>query len=265
VYGKLEIYNPTGSHKDRESEEIVRFARMNGYRTLAIASTGNAAISLAFYCYVYGLECHVYVSKGIEPERLAHIRAYHPIIKLTDGTYDQAIAECQEHSEREGYLNCNPGARHEKMVGDSRIGCELAHESKLDWVVCPTNNGTLIAGIWDGLKQVSASPRMVAAVTKKSKLAASITGFHRLEEPALSKCLEESHGRTVEIDDSEIPGAARLLLQDGLVVEGAAAASVACLKHLYLSQDSQVCCMITGNGLKFPGVMRELLAGPRIR
>jgi threonine synthase len=265
VYGKLEIYNPTGSHKDRESEEVVKYALASGHRSLAIASTGNAAISLAFYSYVYGLDCHVYVSKGIEPERLTHIQAYHPVISFTEGSYEQAIVECREQSERHGYLNCNPGARREKMIGDSRIGYELGHESELDHVICPTNNGTLIAGIWVGLKQSLVRPRMIAAATRKSLLAASIAGFHRLEEPALSQCLEESHGEIVEVDDHEITEAMRLLLEDGLIVEGAAAASIACLKDLSLSKDSRVCCIVTGTGLKFPAVLRELLARPRVR
>jgi len=264
VYGKLELHNPTGSHKDRESEEIVKYALANGHRTLAIASTGNAAISLAFYSYVYELECHVFISRGIEPERLAHIRAYHPIISLTKGTYDRAIVECQNQSESHGYLNCNPGARREKMVGDSRIGNELGREVNVDYVVCPTNNGTLIAGIWAGLKQSGQSPIMVAAVAREGVLATSIAGFHRLEEPALSQCLNESDGQVVEVADDEIPEAIRLLLKDGIVAEGAAAASIASLKHLRLPKNSRVCCIITGNGLKFPLVMRELLGGPHV-
>jgi len=259
VYGKLEIYNPTGSHKDRESEEIIRYALANDHRRLAIASTGNAAISLAFYSYVYALECHVFISKGIEPERLAHIQAYHPILHMIDGNYEKAVTGCHEYSQSEGCLNCNPGVRHEKVIGDSRIGFELGHELKMDYVACPTNNGTLIAGIWTGLRESGLNPRMVAAVTRKSTLAASIAGFHRLEEPALSKCIEESEGMIVDIDDGEIAEATRLLLKDGLIVEGAAAASVASVKHLHLSRDSRICCIITGNGMKFPQVLRQLL------
>jgi threonine synthase len=258
VYGKLEIYNPTGSHKDRESEEIVRYALRNGIRDLAIASTGNAAISLAAYSYIHGLKCHVFLPSGIATERLAQIHAYHPTIKY-GATYEQAIAQCEEDAEKKSLLNCNPGARHEKIIGDSRIGKEIAMNIRPDYVVCPTNNGTLLAGVWSGLRKAGVKTRMVAAVTRKTKLAAAIAGFHRIEEPALSETLKESEGEVLEVSDSEIVEAARLLISDGLVVEGAAAAGLACVKHIQVTKKTKVCCVVTGSGLKFPDSLEQLL------
>ena len=258
VYGKLETYNPTGSHKDRESEEIVRYALRNGIRDLAIASTGNAAISLAAYSYVHGLNCHVYLPSRIAAERLAQIQAYHPTIKYA-ATYEQAIAQCEEDSEKKSLLNCNPGARYEKIKGDSGIGMEIARNIRPDYVVCPTNNGTLLAGVWSGLRRAGVKTRMVAAVTTKTKLAAAIAGFHRMDEPALSETLIESGGEVLEISDSEIAKAARVLLSDGLVVEGAAAAGLASVKHLQVTRKTKVCCVVTGSGLKFPNSLKQLL------
>jgi threonine synthase len=256
VYGKLEIYNPTGSHKDRESEAILRYAERMNIRRLGIASTGNAAISLAAYAHINSLKCHIFLPRTIAPERLAQIKAFNPTISFSD-TYDQAITQCSEESDSEGFLNCNPGVRIEKMVGDSKIGTEIAKEP---WthVVVPTNNGTLFAGIWKGLRKAHRSTRMVGAVAKETKLAEGIAGFHRIEEPALSNTVEESGGAIVEISDHEIREAAQLLASDGLIVEGAAAAGIAALRHL--KRRSKVCCIITGSGLKFPSSVKELLA-----
>jgi len=258
VYGKLENCNPTGSHKDRESEEIVRYAVREGISDLAIASTGNAAISLAAYSYVHGLKCHVYLPGGIAPERLTQIRAYHPTIKFAP-TYERAIAVCEAAAEKWGYLNCNPGARHEKIIGDAAIGREIAMNGRSDYVVCPTNNGTLLAGVWWGLKKAGVKPRMVAAIARKTRLAAAIAGFHRIEEPALSQTLKEARGKVFEVSDSEISEAARFMISDGLVVEGAAAAGLACLRHLQVTRNTKVCCVITGTGLKFPASLKQLL------
>lgn len=258
VYGKLEIYNPTGSHKDRESEDIVRYALSNGYSGTAIASTGNAGISLAAYAYVQGLKCHVYLPKGISPERLAQIQAYHPVVKLAAG-YEEAIVQCEEDAKKLGLLNCNPGARFEKITGDSKIGLEIASRIKPDYVVCPTNNGTLLAGVWMGLKKAKVRTRMVAAVAKKTILADAIAGFHQIDKLALFRALRESKGEVIDVSDAEIAEAARLLISDGLIVEGAAAAAIASLKHLNLSRKTKVCCVITGTGLKFPQTLKQLL------
>ena len=112
------------------------------------------------------MKCHVYLPKGISAERLAQIKAYQPNIKFA-ATYKLAIAQCEKEAGKECLLNCNPGARPEKVIGDSKIGTEIALNLRPDYVVCPTNNGTLLAGVWMGLKKARVKTRMVAAVTKK--------------------------------------------------------------------------------------------------
>lgn len=258
VFGKLETCNPTGSHKDRESEEIMKYALQENAHGLAIASTGNAAISLAAYSYIYGLKCHVFLPKTIAAERMAQIQSYNPVISISE-TYDTAIAECEAAAERSGLLNCNPGSRAEKAQGDSSIGVEIAKKRRWSYVVCPTNNGTLLAGVWMGLKRTHVKTRMVASTAKQTKVAEGIAGFHRFERQALDAAIKESNGVIVEVQDDEISDAAQLLASDGLIVEGAAAAAVAALGHLGLSRKSMVCCIITGTGLKFPESVRNLL------
>ena len=262
VFGKLETYNPTGSHKDRESQEILKYAIENDVPGLAIASTGNAAISLAAYSYVYGLRCHVYLPKTIAAERMAQIQSFNPIVSTCE-TYDRAIAECESAAQRYRFLNCNPGARPEKAQGDSSIGIEIAKKQKWSYVVCPTNNGTLLAGVWMGLRRAHVKARMVAAITRRTKVAEGIAGYHRFEREALDQAIKESHGLIVEVQDDEISEAARLLICDGLIVEGAAAAAVGALRHLELSRKSAVCCIITGTGLKFPESVGTLLTVSR--
>ncbi len=233
-------------------------ATQRGARDVAIASTGNAAISLSAYAYINGLKCHVFLPRTITPDRLSQIQAYSPTITLCN-TYDEAIKECQSTADREGFLNCNPGARIEKVIGDSGIGSEIAKMKKWTYVICPTNNGTLLAGVWRGLKAARARTRMIASATKQTRVAEGIAGFHRVEEPALSQALKESNGEIVMVTDDDISEAARLLISEGLIVEGAAAAAVAALKHIHLTHGSNVCCVITGTGLKFPSSVKELL------
>lgn len=78
VFGKLETHNPTGSHKDRESLEVIRDATGQGFNEVGCASTGNAAISLAALSRMAHLTCHIYVSRRIAPDKLSLIRAFPP-------------------------------------------------------------------------------------------------------------------------------------------------------------------------------------------
>jgi len=236
----------------------MRRAAQDGIRGVGIASTGNAAISLSAYAYINGLRCHVFLPRGIARDRLIQIQAYSPTITLCN-TYDEAITECESTSDREGFLNCNPGARIEKLIGDSGIGREIAKKKKWAYVVCPTNNGTLLAGVWQGLKAAGARTRMIASATEQTRVAEGIAGFHRFEQRAMSQALKESNGDVVMVTDEDISDAARLLISDGLIVEGAAAAAVAALKYIHHTRSSNVCGVITGTGLKFPRSVKELL------
>jgi threonine synthase len=159
---------------------------------LGIASTGNAAISLAAFALFHGLGCTVFVPEDISRERLNQIQAFNPIVRYAPG-YEEAVAQCNEASEREHLLNCNPGRQSAKLRGDSEIGSEIS-TMKWEYVVVPTNNGTLLGGIWRGLKRDSRRTRMVAAVAPRTKLAEGIAGFHKLEEPTLTQALKNPKG-----------------------------------------------------------------------
>lgn len=56
---KYEGANPTGSHKDRMSALFIERAKQAGFRTVAIASSGNAGVSLAAYAGAAGIDCVV--------------------------------------------------------------------------------------------------------------------------------------------------------------------------------------------------------------
>jgi threonine synthase len=67
----------------------------------------------------------------------------------------------------------------------------------------------------------------------------------------------------VELEDHEISEAARLIASDGFIVEGAAATAIAALGKLPLKTKDNVCCILTGTGLKYPSSVKELLQGFR--
>lgn len=253
IYAKMESLNPTGSHKDRETIAMINDMISIGAKEAAIASTGNAAISLAALAPCAGIEVNVFLSRATSNERLRLISIFGPVIHMVDGTYDDAIRESNLFAETKSVYNANPGHNTHKMSGDSNIGLEISSQMtyrRPDCVVVPSNNGTLISGVWIGIRN-EAKPIMVAAVAEKSSIMQSIAGYHRFNGRELDETIEASHGKVVGVTDDEAAESTLELRYEGIFCEPASAASLAAAKKLEM-EDKTMVLLITGAALKFP-------------
>lgn len=251
VYAKLESVNPTGSHKDRESLAMINDMLARNAKEAVIASTGNAAISMSALAPCEGIRVNVFVSRGMSQERLNLISAFSPKLHLINGAYGDAVRESEIFAESMGLYNANPGRNRHKLLGDSAIGVEIVSQLKKaspDYVVVPTNNGTLISGLWIGIKK--ANPRMIAAVARETTLMGSIEGYHRYDGQELERTISESGGEVINITDNEAATATMELRSEGVFCEPAAAASLAALMKLGV-RGKLVVLLITGNAFKF--------------
>ncbi len=261
VYAKLENLNPTGSHKDRESLAMITDMKKHGFTECVIASTGNAAISLSAMAACEGIKVNVFVSKDISPERLNLITLFEPKLHLIDGSYDDAMVESENYVKQNKLYSANPGHNKNKIFGDSNAGSEIVLQLKPnlpDFLIVPSNNGTLITGVWMGAKMSGANPVMIAAVAEKSALMGSIAGHHRFEAEEFDTTLSESHGRTINITDPEASKAARDLRMEGIFCEPTSAASLAALRRLGI-ESKIVVLLITGSAFKFAKSYRTAL------
>jgi threonine synthase len=252
IYAKLETVNPTGSHKDRESLQLIRDMIKKGFKSAVIASTGNAAISLSALAPASRIQVHVFVSRNIAQERLNLLSTFKPTLHVIEGSYDDAVKMSNEFAADEGAYLANPGHNMAKLIGDSGMGREIAKQMKRsppDYVVVPTNNGTLLAGLWMGLNKNS-EPAMVAAIARNSELMSSIAGYHRHDGTQLDRAITESNGIVVDISDREAARATYELLHEGILCEPASAAGLAAVKKIRIKGKSVV-VVITGSGLKF--------------
>jgi len=251
VYAKLESANPTGSHKDRESMAMIRDMLSKKAKEAVIASTGNAAISLSALAPCEGIIVDVFASNEVSQERLNLISAFAPRLHIVKGDYDYAVHQSEVFAKSMGVYNANPGHNRYKPLGDSEIGFELVQQlgNKIpDYIVVPTNNGTLLSGVWMGVK--ANGPKMVAAVSKKSELMGSIAGYHRFDGRRLARAISESAGEVIDVNDEEVAKAIVELRFDGVFCEPAAAASLAALEELGVN-DKTVVLLITGSAFKF--------------
>src|SRR5579872_1659232 len=78
LYLKNDSMNPTNSFKDRVVSVAISWARSHGFETIACASTGNLANSVAAYAARAGLECFVFMPDDIEPGKVISTGVFAP-------------------------------------------------------------------------------------------------------------------------------------------------------------------------------------------
>ena len=73
---KDEARQPSGSFKDRASAVGAVRAREQGASTIACASTGNAAVSLACFAANLGMKAVIFVPRTAPEAKVAQLRAF---------------------------------------------------------------------------------------------------------------------------------------------------------------------------------------------
>ncbi|GAJ14665.1 unnamed protein product, partial [marine sediment metagenome] len=80
LYIKNDCLNPTYSFKDRPVSVAITKAQEFGFDTIACASTGNLAASVAAHAAKANMKACVFVPSGVEPGKLVGIAIYNPIL-----------------------------------------------------------------------------------------------------------------------------------------------------------------------------------------
>ena len=176
LYLKDETGNPSASFKDRAMAVGVAKAMEMKKKDTAIASSGNAAASLAAYSAAAGIRCHAYVPPEAAIGKIAQLLLYGASITRCgqvkegeDATVQAMLAAVDEH----GYYPCpsfgpfNPY----QVEGPKTMAYELFEQSGwegVDIILVPTGSGCLLTGVWKGLRDlkelglIRSYPRLVA-------------------------------------------------------------------------------------------------------
>lgn len=275
--------NPSNSFKDRASSVGVLKALEFGYNTIACASTGNAASSLACMSAAVGLQSYIFVPARAPEPKVTQLLIFGATVIKVQGTYEQAFDLCREACEKFGWYNRNSGTNPFLVEGKKTAGLEIAEQMKddlPDWVVVSVGDGCTIGGIGKGLQEmkqlgvISRVPRLLGVQAEGAKplmdafysgkdlipsetntIADSIAvGTPRNWRRAIQQ-IRLSKGEMIAVSDEEILEAMRTTARlGGVFGEPAGIASAAGLKkalqqHIVKSHESAL-VMITGNGLK---------------
>jgi threonine synthase len=281
---KDEGRNPTGSFKDRSSAVGVMHALQVGAKTIACASTGNAASSLAGHAALAGLPAYIFVPHTAPEPKVAQLQVFGATVFAVKSSYDDAYDLCTKACREFGWYNRNCAINPVLVEGKKTAGLEIAEQSAdfggvPDWVSVSVGDGCTIAGIWKGLKQmrelgvIDRLPRLLAVqaagvdpikyamehdeLPKDSpgKTIADSIDVHvpRNWRKAVS-AIREAEGVLLTATDDEILDAMRLAGRHGIFAEPAAAAAMAgvvsAIESKSISSKDRVLVMITGSGLK---------------
>ncbi|MBN1550738.1 threonine synthase [bacterium] len=148
--------NPTGSYKDRASSVVVARAIELKHSTVACASTGNAAASLAGCCAASGLRCIVFVPSTAPKAKLIQIGAFGAHLISVTGSYDQAFDLSMEACQEYGWFNrsagLNPYLVEGKKTGAFEV-CETFHFDPPECIFVSVGDGSIITGLCKGFQE----------------------------------------------------------------------------------------------------------------
>lgn len=272
--------NPSASLKDRAS--IIAVLRAEG-RTVACASTGNAASSLAVQAAAVGLPCYIFVPHNAPRAKIVQLLMCGATVFAVQGSYDDAFDLCIEACNTFGWYNRNTGYNPYLVEGKKTVGLEIAEQ--LEWqvpdsVLVPTGDGCIISGVYRGfedfyrLGMIDRIPRMIAVQAEGSPaivralegdgvvrpypaqtIADGISvGLPRNGTMAV-KVIRESGGFGITVSDEEILTAEKeLAMLTGVFAEPSGAAGYAGLLRLLnegkIARDERTVLLVTGSGLK---------------
>ena len=193
LLGKLEVYNPGGSVKDRIGVAMIEAAEAEGRiepgrTTIVEATSGNTGIALAFVCAAKGYRLALAMPQGMSRERESLLRLYGAEVTITEsmGGMEEAVEAAERLAADAGdafrpdqFSNpANPEV-HRRTTAEE-IWADTG--GKVDVLVCGVGTGGTITGVGERLKERNPALHVVAVEPKASPVLSGGTGGpHRIQ------------------------------------------------------------------------------------
>lgn len=173
LYLKDDTCEPSGSFKDRASHLVAAFARERGIAEVVLASTGNAASSMAAIGAAAGLKVTVFLPATAPVAKRVQVLQYGAELREIQGNYDLAFDKSLEYSAETGVLSRNTAYNPLTIEGKKTVSFEIARSlaasgagrpgprspgqdpaAAPDHVFVPTGDGVIIAGVFRGFEDL---------------------------------------------------------------------------------------------------------------
>jgi len=285
VWVKNDAANPTHSFKDRVVSVAVTRARELGFETIACASTGNLANSVAAHGAALGLDSFVFIPADLEEQKVLATGIYGTRVVAVEGNYDEVNRLCTELCADRDWAFLNINLRPYYAEGSKTLAFEIAEQ--LGWelpdrCVVPVASGSLFTKIAKGFEEWRAAgllegelPRMngaqaegcspvasafaeghdICRPVKPSTIAKSLAIGNPADGPYALDLARRSGGSVDAVSDDEVRAGIALLAETtGVFTETAGGVTTAVLAKLAergdIDPDERVVLVITGEGLK---------------
>ena len=277
---------PTLSFKDRVVSVALNRAKELGFTTVACASTGNLANSVAANAASAGLKSYVLIPADLEQGKVLGSLVYGTNVIGIHGPYDQVNRLCSEIAGKYGWGFVNVNLRPYYAEGSKTMGFEICDQ--LEWriprhTVVPMASGSLLTKIHKaynefikvglvektpftvhGAQATGCAPishamkrgtDIVRPVPKPETIVKSLAIGTPADGYYAIHAMRETGGAADDCTDEEVVEGIKLLAEyEGIFAETAGGVTVACAKKLIESgkipHDEEVVLCITGHGLK---------------
>ncbi|MBL6989771.1 MAG: threonine synthase [Bacteriovoracaceae bacterium] len=272
--------NPTGSLKDRASHLVCAFAKQHQIKQIVLASTGNAASSMAGIGAAAGLKVTIFLPQDAPIAKMIQVMQYGAKLILVNGNYDKAYKLSLEYTRfHSNCLSRNTAYNPLTIEGKKTVALEIFKQlGKVPkHIFVPTGDGVILAGVYKGftdlkeLNIIGSTPTVYAVqaagsdaiyqalhkgkfekicsdtIADSIKVDVPQNGYYAL------KLLKKYKGQCIKVSDDEILKSQKLLSSTtGLFVEPAAAASFAGFLQVKknIGKDDSIVILTTGTGLK---------------
>ena len=285
LYVKNDCQNPTWSFKDRVVSLAITKAREFEFDTLACASTGNLANSVAAHAARAGMDAIVFIPADLEQGKIVGSSVYGPTLVAVDGSYDDVNRLCSELSDKYPWAFVNINMRPYYAEGSKTLAFEVCEQlgwRSPDHCIVPLASGSLYNKIYKGLKELAwlglvewrgtrmsgaqaagcspiveawerhsfdIKPQKPNTIAKSLAIGNPADGYYAL------KVMSQSGGQGVAVSDDEVVEGIKLLAEtEGIFAETAGGVVIAGLRRLVdqglIDREELVVAFITGAGLK---------------
>ena len=299
LYLKNDTVNPTYSFKDRVVSVALTKAREFGFNTVACASTGNLANSVAAHAARANFKAYIFIPADLEKGKIVCSAVYNPTLVGVKGSYDDVNRLCSEIAAEFDWAFVNINLRPYYAEGSKTLGFETAEQlgwKSPDHVIIPVASGSLLTKVHKGLNefwklglidepktkisgaQAEGCAPVVAAfrddtwdirpvrpdtIAKSLAIGNPADGYYAL------KSVRGTNGYLEAVSDEEIIDAVKLLAQtEGIFAETAGGVTIGVLKKLAkegkIDSKETVVAYITGIGLKTLEAVEDKVVSPTV-
>jgi threonine synthase len=291
------VNHPTLSFKDRVVAVALSKAKEFGFDTVACASTGNLANSVAAQAAITNLKCYIFIPADLELGKIVATLIYNPILIAVEGNYDEVNRLCSEIANKYKWAFVNINIRPYYAEGSKTYGYEIVEQ--LGWktprhIIVPCAGGSLITKIWKGLKefkklglidnlqtkihaaQATGCAPIISAIKENTDIIKPVRPKTIAKSLAIGNpadgvyavgTVKESGGWAEDVSDTQIVEAIKLLAStEGIFTETAGGVTLGATKKLIeqgrIPKDESMVVCITGNGLKTQEAVMEKIGKP---